>query len=432
VYVVEDDVIHDDFVVSGEYFFMEFNTSNLGLGVHFISIIYNETSYQSASEIILLSISRLSISASLYDTEETINKVRNDDFEVMIYVADPLTNQPITDVDVTYNWIFGIGFLTKLGDGYFLFEGTAPRETGPYEIKFTITSSNEDYEQSTITVILLSQPSPISENLWWILLIVGSIALITSGFLAYSVYRRKIIIPKRERQTELLRQKTQVFDDVMNIKSILIIETGTGRLMYQQNFGGLNTELEDIFSGFLHSILTLSNKFALQNGELGDKQEYAEFTHESFHVLVASGKKVLVALIMENESSLELQERAFRFAEEFEGIYHSIFGNWKGDRKVFRDTTPKLFEEIFHLSLLERFMISEVQNVHLLEKTLVTHGTMSEKITQIIKTVSKERHDFRLNTLISLVPKEEQLKAKDIILRLIKNHYLIPVKDSNT
>ena len=77
-------------------------------------------------------------------------------------------------------------------------------------------------------------------------------------------------------------------------------------------------------------------------------------------------------------------------------------------------------------------MLSEVQNVHLLEKTLVTPGTMSEKVSQIIKTVSEERHDFRLKTLISLIPKEEQLQAKDIILRFIKNKYLIPVKDANT
>ena len=149
-------------------------------------------------------------------------------------------------------------------------------------------------------------------------------------------------------------------------------------------------------------------------------------------MLVASGKKVLIALIMEDESSPELQERAFKFVDEFEGIYRSIFGNWIGDRKVFRDTTPKLFEEIFHLSLLDRFMISEVQNVHLLEKTIFTPGTLSERILEIVKTISEERHDFRLNTLISLVPKEEQLEAKDIILRFIKNHYLVPVKDSNT
>ena len=51
----------------------------------------------------------------------------------------------------------------------------------------------------------------------------------------------------------------------------------------------------------------------------GDKQEYAEFTHETFHVLVASGEKVLVALILEKESSRELQERAFKFIDEFEG-----------------------------------------------------------------------------------------------------------------
>ena len=148
--------------------------------------------------------------------------------------------------------------------------------------------------------------------------------------------------------------------------------------------------------------------------------------------MVASGEKILIALILEEESSPELQKRAFKFLDEFEGIYASIFGHWKGNRTVFKDTTPKLFEEIFHLSLLNRFMLSEVQNVHLLEKTLISPGTISERISQIIKTVTEERHDFRLRTLISLVPKEDQLEAKDVILRFIKNKYLIPVVERNT
>jgi hypothetical protein len=253
-------------------------------------------------------------------------------------------------VVVAYDWLYGLGFLTNLGNGYFKFEEIVPRELGSYIITFTITSPNVDYEPSTIAVTLVSQLPAGYSNLWWILLVVGSVAVIATGLLAFIGYRRNVVIPKREHEIEILRKKTQVFDDITNIKSILIIETGSGRLMYQQQFGGLEEHFEDIFSGFLHSILTLSNKFALKNGELGDKKEYAEFTHEAFHVLVASGKKVLVALILDNESSPELKQRAFKFLDEFESIYASIFNNWRGDRSIFDDTTPKLFEEIFHLS----------------------------------------------------------------------------------
>jgi hypothetical protein len=240
-------------------------------------------------------------------------------------------------------------------------------------------------------------------------------------------YRRNILIPKQQREVDLLRKKTQVFDDITNIKSILIIETFTGRLMYRHTIGGLDTENEDIFSGFLHAILTLSNRFALQNGELGERQEFAEFTHEAFHVLVAAGEKVIIALILEEESSDELQTRAFKFLDEFEGIYASTLENWNGDRKVFNATTPKLFEEIFHLSLLKRFKITEADNIHLIEKTLIRSETTSEKVAEIIKTISEERSDFRLRTLISLVPKDEQLQAKDVILRFVKAKYLVPI-----
>ncbi|MBN2156491.1 MAG: hypothetical protein JW776_10645, partial [Candidatus Lokiarchaeota archaeon] len=250
----------------------------------------------------------------------------------------------------------------------------------------------------------------------------------TTSILLFNAYKRKVIIPRQEQEIKLLRKKTQIFDDIINIKSVLIIETNTGRLMFRHIIGGLDKDNEDIFSGFLHAILTLSNRFALKNGDLGEKREYAEFTHEVFHVLVASGEKVIVALILEEESSSELQERAFKFLDEFESIYASTLKHWNGDRNVFKDTTPKLFEEIFHLSLLKRYTLTDADNVYLLEKALITPGTISERVAQIVKTVSEDRHDFRLKTLISLITEEDRLLAKDIILRFIKNNYLVPVE----
>jgi len=139
------------------------------------------------------------------------------------------------------------------------------------------------------------------------------------------------------------------------------------------------------------------------------------------------GKKVIVAVILKEESSPELRQRASKFLDEFESIYASTLDHWNGDRNVFHDTTPKLFEEIFHLSLLKRYTLTEAKNIHLIEKSLIIPGTPSEHISKIIKTISEERHDFRLKTLISLVPEEEQLQAKDIILRFIKNKYLVPI-----
>ncbi len=103
-----------------------------------------------------------------------------------------------------------------------------------------------------------------------------------------------------------------------------------------------------------------------------------------------------------------------------------------GIRSTFNAITPKLFEEIFHLSLLSRFKLTDSENIHLIEKKIITPDSLSNQISQIIKTVSAERSDFLLRTLITLIPEEKQLQAKDVILRFIKNHYLVPVKDSNT
>ena len=67
VYMTDGQHIHDNFSVVGNYFSMEINSSHFGLGVRFISIIFNETTYQSYSEIIMLSITRLPMTSSLSD-----------------------------------------------------------------------------------------------------------------------------------------------------------------------------------------------------------------------------------------------------------------------------------------------------------------------------------------------------------------------------
>ncbi|TFG16666.1 MAG: hypothetical protein EU530_11580 [Promethearchaeota archaeon] len=115
-----------------------------------------------------------------------------------------------------------------------------------------------------------------------------------------------------------------------------------------------------------------------------------------------------------------------KFIEECEGIYASVLENWTGNRSIFTDTTPKLLEEIFKLSLLKNFHLSE--NSEIYAKKFITPNSVSERVSNVIKTLNEEKETFHLKTLISLIPEEDKLAAKNTILLFIKGRYIVPTK----
>ena len=121
---------------------------------------------------------------------------------------------------------------------------------------------------------------------------------------------------------------------------------------------------------------------------------------------------------------MELKLKVNKFIEEFEGIYASVLDGWSGDRSVFMDTTPKLLEEIFSLSLLKEFRLSD--NSEIYGKKFITPNSISERVSTVIQTLHEEKETFHLKTIISLIPETDKLAAKNEILKFIKVKYILP------
>ncbi len=417
------------FSLVDDYHFGIIESEFFGLGVNFISVIFNETGYQSASEILQISITRISINIDLQDGA-ILAVSKRDKFTTRIYIEDPRTSTPILNATVSYSWIFGTGYLTEIGNGIYEFSGTAPSQEDQFVITFTVTTSNPDYEIATITLTLVTQPTDTPIQWWWF--VAGAVVLVStlSGTLIAIGVKNK----KKKRQEEeitKLKQKTQIFDDITNIKGILVTEKHSGLLMYRHVISGLDEENEELFSGFVRAILLLGKRFIredeeLEKGMVFEKQEFIEFTHENFKILLAGGHKIIVALILEQQASESIKQKVSKFIEEFEGIYASVLEGWSGNRSIFMDTTPKLFEEIFNLSLLRNFHLSD--NCEIYEKKFIQANSLSEQVSNVIKTLHEEKETFHLKTLISLIPEEDKLAAKDVILKFVKGKYIVPQK----
>ncbi|MBN2157415.1 MAG: hypothetical protein JW776_15320 [Candidatus Lokiarchaeota archaeon] len=414
-------------LIENRYYSM-IGSSFFGLGVNFISIIFNETGYQSASEILQISVTRINLDAIFQDSD-TMLVTSRDDFSTRIFLKDPRTSNPILNATVTYSWTFGTGFLTEIGEGWYEFSETAPTQSGTYKVTFTITPVNSDYEILTMQMTLVSQKPDTIVKWWWIAIPVGAVIAVLSGSLIAIGVKQKQT-KTREQEIARLKLKTQIFDDITNIKGILLIEKHSGLLMYRHVLSGLDEENEELFSGFIRAILLLGKRFIrdeeeIEKGMVFEKKEFIEFTHENFKILLVGGHKIIMALILEQQASKTIREKATKFIEEFEGIYGSVLEGWNGNRNVFEDTTPKLFEEIFNLSLLKAFKLTDNSKIY--EKKLITPGSISERVSNVIQTLLEEKESFHLKTIISLIPEGDQLAAKEIILKFIKGKYIIPL-----
>ena len=110
----------------------------------------------------------------------------------------------------------------------------------------------------TISLTLVSQQPDTSIQWWWIIVSAGLLVSGLSGTLiAIGVKNNRT--KKREQEIAKLKQKTQIFDDITNIKGILLIEKQSGLLMYRHVISGLDEENEELFSGFIRAILLLAS-----------------------------------------------------------------------------------------------------------------------------------------------------------------------------
>lgn len=404
---------------------VNFNSEELGLGPHYLSVVFNKYGYQSSSFTIQIGIEQKVLIPVFYNMDSTIITNPRTGVDVTIYLSDSLINEPIINAKAAYSWIYGEGMLEEIGNGYYRFHIITPLGEGSYTMIISI-SGLEDYSTSQIQLTIINQPREATlVDYWWVLI---PIAVVIVALISV-VIKQNVIAPKKQREIDVLKQKTQIFDDITNIRAVLVIQKNSGLLMYKQVISGLDASNEQLFTGFLQAIMMISSRITsdanenrVQNPNTPDS---IEFTQQNFNILVMDGKEIRVALILEVQASKELKDMVRKFISEFEGIFSIMLPTWNGDITPFEATSNQLVEEIFKLSLLRFFSINKSTDRYKLEKKLVVPKTITEQVYNIINTLNEERKMFKLKTILTLLPESDRLAAKDVILRFIKNNLLV-------
>ncbi len=418
------------------------STSELGLGIHYLSLIYSQKDYQTTAINIQLLVTPRPISTIMV-SESTLIQKPGEVINFTLRLIDPLTLEPILGAFITYSWEFGTGYLEELGDGYYKLTEIVPSQEKTYTININLNLGGE-YESKSLEVTVVSSRVIGSNNQMFTILIsiIAGILGLAAGWI---LYKQKILIPKRDSELLALREKVQVIDDVYNLKGLMIIQKSSGLLLYKHLFdeGG---EMEDhIFTGFLQAILLFSTQFSedkkaktteeknltasdiLNPQEIHSKYSFLEFNHNNFHILVVDGEFARVALILEEDASDKLRKSAIRLLSEFETPFGIMLNTWDGNTDMFAQATTPLVHKAFDLTLLSDYTLAREKARLELVRTYVPVGSLEETVYRICETLANERIYFQIKTVVNLIGDANQLRAKSILLSFIQKKLLIPV-----
>ncbi len=398
-------------------YYVELNSTALNVGTHFMSFIFSDQNYQSMAITMQITVQQIKLHAQINHMNSTLTQDTSTQYSVMINVEDSATNLPIINANVSYSWAFGTGFLSNLGNGSYSFNSTIPSQPGTYFIQITIVP-NINYEIQTIQFIIVATTPSTSSNAW---IMVDGLGILIVLVLIGVVIKQNIINPKRTRILADLKNRTQVIDDIQNIRAIMVIQKRSGLLIFNQIVSGKEKMEELLFSGFIQAIALFSagltnpdtnqGNYAENDKPSAPKYESLEFIHNNFNILVIDGSSIRAAAILDYPASDTIKAAMQKFIARFEDTFDFLLANWDGNTDLFAQTTQKIVEEIFNLALLKNYTLnSEINNDAL--KNYVRPNTIAATVYTTILTLVKEQGFFKLSTIISLISEANRLEAK--------------------
>ena len=186
------------------YFQIQLNTSDLGLGVYFITITADHNNYKLNSTTLTITVVQIPTTIQTEDSKDILTIEPDETFILGFYLNDDISDSLIFGANVSYSSIFGEGLLTdEDGDGYYTAE-ISGLETGLYIIYISV-NKGEDYAfeefELTLNVVAPNQPGGISPAVAGSMS--GIIILIIGAMMSYLLYFK---YPKRIRDFHKIKK----------------------------------------------------------------------------------------------------------------------------------------------------------------------------------------------------------------------------------
>lgn len=268
-------------------------------------------------------------------------------------------------------------------------------------------------QSSGLNIAIENIPRLIIKNLWWILLIIGSI-LGTILVIQYG-YRR----PKKQRRIEMKTKIAQKIMDVENIQHLMLIHADTGAAIYSQSFGAEVNP--DLISGFLTAISAFQSEIGIKKKRSGEEGKKGfELSYADFIILLNDSQKGTCrsAFILKESPSEGFRQRARDFLQAFEDKFHSTLITWDGGLRTFTET-DKILNQFFEMKYLGSYKVKDLRKKE--ERAL---DALERVATHVARRLERTKGSFPISELLEQLetareePRYELLYAIDRLIAL--------------
>jgi len=200
------------------------DTTELDIGLKFLTIYAQRTYYQSSSELLKITVRQIITNITTESGEDVVNIQAGEPYTLSIILYDLDFGELIKNVTVRYTWELGQGYLTdEDNDGIYkaTLENIPP---GTFTFTFTVLNVSDDYlfERKTITLNVVSPPE---ETLIFLILTIAAIGA-SIGIGGYFIaYQRVLKYPKPVRKIhkfkKTLKKKKSPDVEILSSKVLL-------------------------------------------------------------------------------------------------------------------------------------------------------------------------------------------------------------------
>ncbi|MFW9820078.1 MAG: hypothetical protein ACFFE5_10765, partial [Candidatus Thorarchaeota archaeon] len=258
--------------------------------------------------------------------------------------------------------------------------------------------------------------------LFWIILI----SIILMSVLASLTVRSYVLLPRKRRKESELLARTQKFKDLRNIQAIIIIQNISGVPIFSKSYSILEKNKNELFSGFIQAITTISEEFS-ENESVDPKkiEKIIELDLKHFKCLISDEGNVRVAFVINQKSSERLKHQIRDFIMALNLNLYEELENWDGSLDKFQTVIPSILSDYFELYYKGLFTITDAASR---KKICKTHelSSMEKRVLKIIDSILKDETSFYLDKIIELAVEQNENLIIDALESLIKKELILP------
>ncbi|MFX1595518.1 MAG: hypothetical protein ACFFBK_05600 [Promethearchaeota archaeon] len=428
---------------SGDFWYnisLDCSPSKFILGRNLIDISLKKDNYNLCSYSFHLFINQIEINIIPINFEDSLNAEIGQTINIQIKLLDPMTNNSIENVSVSYSWDYGLGTLNETDPGLFQTFIKLPENLrGNYKFNLIIIPENSTYKTMQYSfIVVIGEPiiggSGFPNYLLWI--IIGILISVASVLGALSL-RSYVILPRRRKKEAELLSKAQKFKDLNNIQAIVIVHRLSGIPLFSKSYSILEKHKKELFSGFIQAITTIGEEFTerevVKLDETESEKTYGvekiiELDFKQFYCLIADIEDIRVVFILKEKSSERLKSQVSHLLLALNLKLSKELENWDGSLDEFEILIPQILNEYFELYYKDSFKLPDDLNFIKLKKDK-SITKMEMRVINVIQSMSKDNTIPNLNNIIELVHEEN----KDLIIvaieSLIRKGLILPLNN---